>query len=49
MNHVTRKQVKRFIGDPLSYAVLMEDHEIEETIAKLMGILYRRRNKGGGD
>ena len=49
MSNVSRKQVKKFIDDPLSYAMLMEDHEIEETIAKLMAILYRRKNTGRGD
>jgi hypothetical protein len=49
MNNVSRKQVRKFIEDPLSYAMLMEDHEIEETIAKLMTILYRRKNTVRGD
>jgi len=49
MNNPTRTQVRKFIEDPLSYALFMEDREIEETIAKLMGVLYRRRKKDGGD
>ena len=49
MNNPTRTQVRKFIDDPLSYALLMEDQEIEETIAKLMGVLYHRQKKSGGD
>jgi hypothetical protein len=49
MNNVSRKLVRTFVEDPLSYAMLMEDHEIEETIAKLMTILYHRKNTGRGD
>ena len=49
MNNVSRKQVRKFVEDPLSYAMLMEEHEIEETIAKLMTILYRRKSTGRGD
>ena len=49
MKNVTRSQVKQFIDDPLSYAMLMEDHEIEATIAKLMAVLYRRKKTSGGE
>ena len=49
MKNVTRTQVKRFVQDPLSYAVLMDDEEIEEVIARLMCILYKRKGKQGGD
>ena len=49
MNNISRKQVRKFVEDPLSYAMLMDNHEIEETIAKLMAILYRRKNTGRGD
>jgi len=49
LNNPTRTQVKKLVEDPLSYALLMEDQEIEETIAKLMAVLYHRKKNNGGD
>ena len=48
-NNPTRIQVKKLVEDPLSYALLMEDQEIEETVVQLMEALRYRKKKAGGD
>ena len=48
MNTITQDDIGKLLKDPLSYAVLMEDQQIEHVIVTFVAVLLRRNEKGGG-
>ena len=48
MNIITQDDIGKLLRDPLSYAVLMEDQQIEHVIVTFVSVLLRRSENGGG-
>jgi len=48
MNTVTQDDIGKLQKDPLSFAVLMEDQQIEHVIVTFVAVLIRRSENGGG-
>jgi hypothetical protein len=48
MNYVARKDIRKLLNDPLSVAIMMDDHEIEEVIVTFVAVLSRRKKDRGG-
>ena len=44
MNRVTRREVTKLIGDPISFAMLMEDWQLEKVIVAFVAILNKRKS-----
>lgn len=47
MNRITRKDVNKLLSAPLSYALLMENEQLEEMIVAFVSALNKRN--GGGE
>ena len=45
MVNVTREDVCKLQKDPLSFAILMEDEQIEQVIVVFVSVLNKRKNK----
>ena len=45
---VTRKDVRKLAGEPLSFAMMMNDHELENVIVTFVSVLNRRKLDRGG-
>ena len=45
MNNHRDRIIQKLISDPYGIAMLMEDGEIEDTIAALVAVLSRRKRK----
>ena len=45
MNRVTRKDVNKLLSEPLCYALLMENEQLEEIIVTFVSAL-NKRNRG---
>ena len=48
MNYVNRKNVKKLIEDPLSYAMMMDDEQLEHVIVTFVSVLNKRKTNRGG-
>ena len=48
MNCVNRKNVKKLIQDPLSFAMMMDDEQLEHVIVVLVSVLNKRKIDRGG-
>jgi hypothetical protein len=48
MNTITQDDIGKLFRNPLSYAVLMEDQQIEHVIVTFVAVLLRRNENGGG-
>ena len=48
MNTVTQDDIGKLQKDPLSFAVLMDDQQIEHVIVTFVAVLIRRSENGGG-
>ena len=48
MNIVTRKDVNKLREAPICFALMMEDHQIEDVIVAFVSVLHRRKQDGGG-
>jgi hypothetical protein len=48
MNNITPDDIDKLQKDPLGYAVLMEDQQIEHVIVTFVADLLRRNENGGG-
>jgi len=48
MHRVTNEDVRKLCEDPLSFAVVMEEDEIEHVIAVFISVLLRRKPRRGG-
>lgn len=45
---ITRKDVRKLTGDPLGFAMMMQNQELEDVIVTFVSVLNRRRLNGGG-
>ena len=43
MHSVGRKQVKRLIAEPIDFALMMEDSDLEDVIAVFVTVLNKRK------
>jgi hypothetical protein len=48
MNFMARSDVRKLLKDPLSFAIMMEDEEIEHVIVNFVAVLNKRKTKRGG-
>lgn len=48
MQRVTGEAIRKLEKDPLSFAMMMEDREIEHVIVTFVSVLINRKS-GGGD
>ena len=48
MNCVNRKKVKNLIEDPLSFAMMMDDEQLEHVIVTFVSVLNKRKIDRGG-
>ena len=48
MNTVTQDDIGKLQKDPLSFAVLMDEQQIEHVIVTFVAVLIRRSENGGG-
>lgn len=48
MNTITQDDIGKLQKDPLSYALLMDDQQIEHVIVTFVAVLLRRNENGGG-
>ena len=48
MNIITQDDIGKLQKDPLSFAVLMDDQQIEHVIVTFVAVLIRRNENGGG-
>ena len=45
---MTQDDIAKLLKDPLGYALLMEDQQIEHVIVTFVAVLLRRNENGGG-
>ena len=48
MNTITQDDIGKLQKDPLSFAVLMDEQQIEHVIVTFVAVLIRRNENGGG-
>ena len=48
MNCVNRKNAKKFTDDPLSFAMMMDDEQLEHVIVTFVSVLNKRKTDRGG-
>jgi len=48
MSSKARKEVRKLLRDPLGFAILMDDEELEEVIVTFVAVLIRRKTERGG-
>jgi hypothetical protein len=48
MNCVNPKNVKKLIEDPLSFAMMMDDEQLEHVIVTFVSVLNKRKTDRGG-
>ena len=48
MNCVNRNKVKKLIEDPLSFAMMMDDEQLEHVIVTFVSVLNKRKTDRGG-
>jgi hypothetical protein len=48
MNCVNRINVKKLIEDPLSFAMMMDDEQLEHIIVTFVSVLNKRKTDRGG-
>ena len=44
MKTITRKEVNKLITDPISFAMMMEDNQLENIIVAFVSVLNKRKN-----
>ena len=45
---ITRRDVHKLAGDPLGFAMMMQNQELEEVIVTFVSVLNKRKLTGGG-
>jgi hypothetical protein len=45
---ITRKDVSKLICDPLGFAMMMQNQELEDVIVTFVSVLNKRKLNGGG-
>ena len=48
MNCPNRANVKKFVEDPLSIAMMMDDEQLEQVIVTFVSVLNKRKKDRGG-
>jgi len=48
MNCVIRANVKKLVEDPLSFAMMMDDEQLEHVIVTFVAVLNKRKTDRGG-
>jgi len=48
MEKATHKEVRKLVGQPLSFAMMMNDREIEKVIVVFVSVLNKDRPDRGG-
>ena len=48
MNYATRKNAKKLTEDPLSFAMMMDDEQLEHVIVTFVSVLNKRNTDRGG-
>jgi len=43
MTYLDEKHIQRLIQDPVSFAMMMEDHQIEQVIVAFVSVLNKRK------
>ena len=43
MPYLDEKDIQRLIQDPLSFAMMMDDHQIEQVIVAFVSVLNKRK------
>ena len=49
MKWTTRKDVQKLIEDPISFAMMMENSQLEHIIVTFVSVLNKRKPNGGGE
>ena len=47
MSYTKRRDVRKLVSDPLGFAILMEDCELEDVIVTYVAVLISRKTKRG--
>ena len=47
MHHATRNDVDKLIHDPLSFATMMDAHQLEQVIVAFVSVLNKRKPNRG--
>jgi len=48
MQYVDQKDIEKLAGDPLSFAIMMDNHQLEQVIAAFVSVLNKRKPERGG-
>ena len=48
MQHVSRKDIQKLSEDPISFAMMMDDYQLEDVIAAFVCVLNKRIPDRGG-
>jgi len=48
MTYVTREEIGKLAKDPISFAIMMDDHQMEHVIAEFVSVLNQRIKDRGG-
>ena len=48
MKYITRKDVEKLANDPISFAILMENSQLEHVIVAFVSELNKRKPERGG-
>ena len=48
MNCATRKNTKKLTEDPLSFAMMMDDEQLEHVIVTFVSVLNKKKTDRGG-
>ena len=48
MENTSQKDIKGLIEDPLSFAIMMDNHQIEHVIVAFVSVLLERNTHRGG-
>jgi len=44
MQYISKKEVDRLVNDPIGFAIMMDDSQIEDLIAAFVSVLNKRKN-----
>ena len=45
---ITRKDVRKLTSDPLGFAIMMQNQELEDVIVTFVSVLNKQKLNGGG-
>ena len=48
MPYIEEKNIEKLIEDPLSFAMMMDDHQLEHVITEFISVLNQRIKDRGG-